>query len=68
MGSVRRALPSGHLHTLHGPLRHERHLPGAERQEFTAISLALSLALGAISWNGGGWNISPKYQEELFWA
>lgn len=59
-GSVSRALPSGHLHTLHRPLRHERHLPAAERQEFIAISLALSLALGAISWNGGGGKYFPQ--------
>lgn len=60
LGSVRRALPSGHLHTLHRLLSHERHLPGAERQEFTAISLALSLALGAISWNGEGGKYFPQ--------
>lgn len=68
LGSARRALPSGHLHALHGPLRHERHPPGAERQEFIAISLALSLALGAISWNGGAGEIFPPNTEKSYFG
>lgn len=59
-GTKTQVLPSGHLHTLHRPLRCERHLPVADGQEFIAISLALSLALGAISWNGGGGKYFPQ--------
>lgn len=60
VGTKTQVLPSGHLHTLHRPLRLERHPPAADGQEFIAISLALSLALGAISWNGGGGKYFPQ--------
>lgn len=43
--ALKRVFPGGHLYTPHGSLRHERHLPGADGQEFIATSLALSFAL-----------------------
>lgn len=43
--SVKEIISSSHLCIPHGSLRHARHLPGADKQEFIAASLALSLAL-----------------------
>lgn len=50
----------------HGSLSHERHLPGADGQEFIATSLALALAL--LFYFPGTEreeNISPRYREEF---
>jgi hypothetical protein len=43
--SVKGIVSGSHLCIPHGSLRHARHLPGADGQEFITASLALSLAL-----------------------
>lgn len=51
----------------HGSLSHERHLPGADGQEFIATSLALALALLLLFFPGTEReeSISRRYQEEF---